>query len=63
MLVLKNTVKCKWPVRNKRVFFQDWGGGGGKSPFLIPQLFIAFHTQIWGKNTENCIKRQYKQKD
>lgn len=63
MLVLKNTAKCKWSVREiKGYFFKTWGGGG-KSPFLIPQLFIAFHTQIWGKNTENCIKRQYKQKD
>lgn len=44
MPILTNIAECKWTVRNKRIFFQDWEKK--QSPFLIPQLFIAFHTEI-----------------
>lgn len=56
MLILKNTVKCKWTVRNKRMFFQDWGEKK-KSPFLIPQLFLHFTQKSRGKKIMKILSR------
>lgn len=45
--IKKYCVKCKWTVRNKKIFFQDWGGA--EITFSYPSTVYSISQRNLGK--------------